>query len=140
MGGEPRPAQRRKGIERRAKDGRKSKIDLEKHVDLAKMIDEGPDEELQLIPPIFYKVDQVQDYGFKQTPYFAYKEAFGDEAGAKKRKRVLRVARTNKRTMLLKWGDPIPQENAAAASASAFMKEAMDCLTPVFNCLTPVFV
>ena len=77
--------------------------DLDNYVDVARMIDEGPAEALQLVPPIFSKIDQVQDYAFRQTPYYLYREEPAPEGGGGARlQRVARMTKPKKFTVFVK--------------------------------------
>ena len=108
--------------------------DFDNFVDVARMIDEGPSEPLQLIPPIFSKIDQVQDYAFKQTPYYLYKEVEAAEEGGRKRiHRVPRLTKHPKHTIIVKWGAaPAPADNPAALRATDAQRESMAYLRGVF--------
>jgi general transcription factor 3C polypeptide 5 (transcription factor C subunit 1) len=109
--------------------------DFDNYIDVARMIDEGPNEALELIPPIFSKVDQVQDYGFKQTLFYLYREDQTEaDTGKKRIHRVARLVKQKKHTLVLKWGDsPIPSENPSALSAAEIWKDSILYLTELFN-------
>ncbi len=62
-------AKKKRMEEQGAEDGDGEEYDL--HVDVGKILDEQADEELQLVPPIFSKIDIPQDYNFKQTPHYS---------------------------------------------------------------------
>ena len=108
--------------------------DFDNYIDVARMIDEGPNEALHLIPPIFSKIDQVQDYGFKQTLYYHYREDEAETDDGKKRiHRVARLIKPKKNTIVLKWGDsPIPIENPATLEAADSWKESILYLNEMF--------
>jgi hypothetical protein len=104
-------AERRRKAERdRGKGEHTAEVDnfvIDMHHDVESILDDQAGEVMNLVPPIFSKIDTPQDYNFKQTPFYNHVEE-QDEHGNTVVRHVPRVKKTVKSTVVVKWGDAVP--------------------------------